>query len=116
MKSEPGTSPHICGDLRQWPSKDQMASILTKAGFRVTVGKYSIRIEDYSYFVFQQYGGDLGEPCIDADADSPAEMLREAEQVSTAFSHAGMAHRLEVYDSQNSLIGYFHHDWPQTDV
>lgn len=97
----------------EWPTKERMGEILRGAGLRVTVGKYSVRIDDCSHFVFQEYGGDLGEPVIDAGADSAAELLRDAERVSAALTGAGVVHRFEVYDEHDTLAGYFHHGWPE---
>ena len=108
-------SPLVRGQLKQWPTKERMGEIFREAGLRVTVRRYSVRIEDCSHFIFQGYGGDLGEPSIDADAETAAKMLRDAERVSSALSRAALVHRFEVYDEHNALVGYFHHDWPQTD-
>jgi hypothetical protein len=108
--------PIVRGDLRQWPTKERMAEILRDAGLRVTVGKYSVRIDDCSHFVFQQYGGDLDDPRIDADADSVTEMLRDTERVSSALSRAGFIHSFEVYDEHETVVGYFHYGWPQTNA
>lgn len=91
-----------------------MAAILRDAGLHLYVGKYSIRVEDCSHFVFQQYGGDLGDPVIDADADSVEEMLRDATLVSRALANADVAHRFEIYcESTTDMVGYLHHDWPR---
>ncbi|MBA4018453.1 MAG: hypothetical protein C0483_14900 [Pirellula sp.] len=90
-----------------------MAAILRDAGLRVHRGRYSIRVEDCSHFVFQNYGGDIGEPVIDADADSADEMLRDGKLVSKALSQAGMVHRFEIYDYRNELVEYLHHGWLQ---
>jgi hypothetical protein len=90
-----------------------MGEILREAGLRATVGRYSVRIDDCSHFVFQQYGGDLGLPVIDADANSGANMLRDAERVSGALGRAGVVHSFEVYNEQDAVIGYFHYGWPQ---
>jgi hypothetical protein len=65
----------LAGELAAWPSKEGMADILGAAGFAVTVGRYSIRVEGHSRFKFQEYGGDLGDPVIDADAGSVAELV-----------------------------------------
>ena len=106
------TSAGIAGELTEWPTKDRMAAVLRDAGLRVYVGRYSIRVEDCSYFVFQQYGGDLGDPCIEADADSAEEMLRDGTLVSDALARAGIRHRFEVYDHREDKVGYLHHEWP----
>lgn len=100
---------HFAGEIAEWPSMDRM---LSNGGLRVQVGRYSLRIEDCEHFVFQQYGGDLGDPVIDADADSVAEMMQGARLVSNALSQAGVRHRFEIYDDRRNLAGYLHHDWP----
>ena len=89
-----------------------MAAILQSAGLRVLVGDYSIRVEDCSHFVFQEYGGDLGAPTIDADADDPEEMIREGKLVSDALAKAGVRHRCEIYDCHDEMVGYLHYGWP----
>lgn len=103
---------HIAGQLAVWPTKNQMATILRNAGLRVQVGRYSIRVEDCSHFVFQEYGGDLGEPSIDADADTVVEMIRDGQQVSDALTSARLKHRFEIYDDCDALVGYLHYEWP----
>jgi hypothetical protein len=103
----------IAGELATWPSKRRMASILRDAGLKVDVGQYDIRVEDCSHFAFEEYGGDLGDPQIEADAESLEKMLREGELVSDALVRAGIRHRFEIYNGrQPELVGYLHHDWP----
>jgi hypothetical protein len=106
---------HIAGQLAVWPTKDHIAMILRNGGLRIQVGRYSVRVEDCSHFVFQEYGGDLGDPSIDADADTVDEMIREGRLVSDALSRAGVKHRFEIYDDCNTLAGYLHHNWPLQD-
>ncbi len=105
-------SVNIAGELSTWPDKDRMATILRNAGLRVYVGRYSIRVEDCARFVFQEYGGDLGDPSIDADAGSLEEMMRDGKLVSDALARAGIRHRFELYNAANEMVGYLHHDWP----
>jgi hypothetical protein len=102
----------IAGELTAWPSKEQMAKILRHAGLKVTEGNYSIRVDDCSHFVFQEYGGDLGDPSIDADADTLAEMLSDGNLVSEALAKAGIRHRFEIYNVEGEMVGYLHFDWP----
>jgi hypothetical protein len=103
----------LAGELESWPSKEGMAAILRSAGLEVTVGMYSVRVEGHSHFKFQEYGGDLGDPVIDADAETVAELLATARLVSEALSRAGVVHRFELYDDYNDrLAGYLHHGWP----
>ncbi len=106
------TSVWIAGGLSAWPEKQQMAAILRAAGLDLYVGPYSIRIEDCSHFVFQHYGGDISEPCVEADADSLEQMMRDAKLVSDALARAGIRHRFEIYDCRQKMVGYLHHNWP----
>lgn len=109
------TSAIISGELAKWPSKARMANVLRDAGLNIYVGRYSIRVEDCAHFVFQEYGGDLGDPCIDAQADCVNTMMREGKLVSMALSKARLVHRFEVYDYQDEMVGYLNHGWPLLD-
>ena len=102
----------LYGELSDWPTKDRMAGILEQAGLRITLGRYAIRVEDCSHFVFEEYGGDLGPPRIDADAGSVEALNRDASRVSIALGRAGVRHRFELYDAKRFLCGYLHYDWP----
>lgn len=106
---------HIDGQLDSWPTKERMARMHRAVGLRVQVGPYSVRVEDCSLFVFQGYGGDLGDPTVDADADDVDDLMREGRLVSDALARAGLRHRFEVYDDNNELSGYLHHEWPRQD-
>ncbi|MBT5018250.1 hypothetical protein OAF98_05130 [Planctomicrobium sp.] len=101
----------LTGQLDPWPRKTEMVQLLQAAGFSIDVGRYSIRINDCEHFVFQEYGGDLGEPQIDADASSLEKMLVDAGRVSTALISADIRHRFELYDELNEMVGYLHHKW-----
>jgi hypothetical protein len=103
---------HIAGQLATWPDKERMADILRRAGLDVYVGPYSVRVEDCSHFVFQEYGGDRCEPSVDADAGSLGELTRDGTLVSDALARAGIRHRFELYNGRNEMVGYLHHDWP----
>ncbi|TWU22368.1 hypothetical protein Pla52o_34240 [Novipirellula galeiformis] len=106
----------LFGELDSWPSMHDMASILTRAGLTVTVGRYSICLNDFDHFVLQEYGGDLGDPQIEFEADTFSEMLRDAGRVSQVLADASLRHRFEIYDDAHELVGYLHHDWPQSPV
>jgi hypothetical protein len=59
-------------------------------------------------------GGDIDDPQIDADADSPEILRYEAARVSNALAAAGLAHRFEIYSDGSELLHYLHFDWPLT--
>ena len=105
-------SAHLAAELVSWPTKDRMATILRTAGLHIYVGRYSIRVEDCSHFVFQEYGGDISAPSVDADADSVEDMMRDSRLVSDALSRAEIRHRFEIYNEHNQLSGYLHYEWP----
>ena len=89
-----------------------MAAILRSDGLAVTVGRYSVRVEGQPHFTFQEYGGDLGDPVIDADAASVAETTGDCPARVGALARAGVVHRFELYDDTHKLAGYLHHGWP----
>ena len=104
---------HLVGRLKRWPSKAEMAALLRAAGIDVIVGRYSIRVTTCFRFVFQQYGGDLGDPVIDADAPTLEALMRDADLISKAFSAAGISHRFEIYDNSDHRMAYRSHEWPE---
>ncbi len=107
------TDIYLYGQIDDWPRKTEMARLMESAGFSVDVGRYSIRLQDCEHFVFQEYGGDLGDPQLDADASSLEKMLDDAGRVSTALASAGIRHRFELYNDSDEMVGYLHHRWPK---
>lgn len=102
----------IAGQLEAWPSKDGMADVLRAAGLTVAVGVYSVHVVGRSRFTFQEYGGDLGDPVIDADSESVSELRATASLVSEALSRARLVHRFELYDDAGEPAGRLHYGWP----
>ena len=105
----------LAGDVADWPSKSATLSLLQAAGLTAEVGRYSVRIRDFSHFAFQEYGGDLGGPTIEAEAPSVEALVHDARVVSDALTRAGVRHRFEVYDVGRALQAYVHHDCPPSD-
>jgi hypothetical protein len=106
------TGARLSGECDPWPTKIAMASLLDGAGLRVYVGQYSVRVDDCDHFIFEEYGGDLGDPTISADAETAEAMITDAQLVSAALTAAKVRHRFEVYDENENLVCYLHHDWP----
>ena len=71
-----------------------------------------MRVDACSHVVFAGYGGDLGQPRIDADAESLPDLLRQAGLVSAARARADLVHRCELYGEQGALVGYLHYGSP----
>ena len=105
-------SVNIAGELANWPDKIKLTKILRAGGLNVTEGDYSIRVNDCSHFVFQEFGGDSGDPQIEAEADSLEIMLSEGGMVSKVLADAGIKHRFEIYDTEDKMVGYLHFGWP----
>jgi len=103
----------LYGQIDDWPSKAEMARLLKSAGLSVYVGRYSIRLQDCEHFVFQEYGGDLGDPTIDVDASSLEIMLDDCGRVSAALASADIRHRFELHNDFDEIVGYLHHRWPR---
>jgi hypothetical protein len=106
------TTIRLYGQLDGWPSKLEMAKLLKAAGLSVHVGEYSIRILDCEHFVFQEYGGDLGDPQFDADASILERMIEDGRRVSAALSAANIRHRFELYNESDEVVGFLNHEWP----
>lgn len=103
----------LFGQLEKWPSMKEMTRLMQAAGFDVSIGRYSIRLKDCEHFVFQEYGGDLGPPQIDADAGTLHRMLEDGGRVSAVLSAVDIRHRFEIYNDTDELVGYLHHRWPR---
>lgn len=102
----PTNTAYLTAELREWPSMDQMVSILGAGGLQISVSRYSIRLNGFSHFVFAEYGGDISEPSIAADASSPEELAADAQRVSSVLSRAGVIHRFEIYSESGVAITY----------
>ncbi|WDQ18625.1 hypothetical protein [Rhodopirellula sp. P2] len=93
-----------------------MAELLRSGGLAVSEGRYSLRLTDFDHFVFQEYGGDLGDPHIEFEHYSLDDMLRDAGRVSQILADANLQHCFEIYNDSEEKIGYIHHDWPEEPV
>jgi hypothetical protein len=107
------TDIRLYGQIDHWPTMATMARLVEAAGFSVSVGRYSLRLQDCEHFVFQEYGGDLGDPQVVADASILDRMLDDRGRVSAALASADIRHRFELYNERDDIVGYLHHRWPQ---
>lgn len=103
----------LYGELSPWPTKERLAQILRAARIDCSIGRYSVRLHDCEHFSFESYGGDICEPQIDAEAQTPEKLHSDAMRVSTALAAAGIAHRFELYNSANKMFAYLSHNWPE---
>ncbi|MES2571979.1 MAG: hypothetical protein V4710_18235 [Verrucomicrobiota bacterium] len=111
------TDAYLSGELADWPDMRRMASLLQAADLHLSIGQYSIRLDNFSHFIFREFGGDLGDPQIEADADDVQTLAAEAKRVSEIFSDAGLIHRFEIYQHGTDVMThYFHYGWPHSNV
>jgi hypothetical protein len=104
----------LYGELEPWPLMKEMVALLKKAGLTVSVGRYAIHVMDCERFIFQEYGGDLGPPCLDVEAETPERVLADAKLVSDALTKRKLRHRFEIYDKdgEGKMVAYLHYDLP----
>lgn len=103
----------LSGEIDEWPDMAEMCQILEAGSLSLNVGTYAIRIKNFDHFVFREFGGDTGTPCITADSESTDELKEQSRIVSEALSKANLKHRFEVYDGEDELAAYYHHNWPK---
>ena len=102
----------VWGECAPWPLKADLVRYLRDGGLDVLEDDYSLRIEGRSDFVIKLCCGECGDKTmIDANSDSPEVLLHETRLVSFALAAADIKHRLEVYDSNDDLLAYLHHNW-----
>ena len=77
------------GTLEPWPSKQALADILRGAGLSIHVGRFSVSIENCGHFKFQNYGGDLGDPTISADAETLEALIAAADSALYQAKNGG---------------------------
>ena len=101
------------GEIEVWPSKKDMAKILSDGGLSILIGKYSIRIKGCEEFTLREYDGGLGSPVITAYDPSINRLNVYVGKVSLLLEEQGIRHRFEIYDKDDALRGYYHYDWPK---
>lgn len=99
----------LVGELQPWPSQELLESALRVHGLRISAGQHSVRIASCDHFVFQ---GFPDAPHVSADAQSVDALIADARVVSEALSLSKIRHRFEVYDADDRMTEYLHHDWP----
>ncbi len=101
----------VCyGELAPWPAKKLLVKALREAGLQIYVGRYSVRIENCQHFIFQEYGGDLGDPQLEAEADTVEKMERDVRLVASALEVAGIGYHFEVCNSGDEPVLSLDHE------
>ena len=112
LKFESSDGATLAAEISDWPTKTELVSIFRSDGYAVNEGRYSIRLEDFDHFSFQELGQDLSEGCITADGEVE-ELITFSKRVSATLAKAGVKHRFEVYSESDELAAYIHHEWPK---
>jgi hypothetical protein len=100
----------IAAECRPWPSKEHMRRILGDAGLKVDMRRYSIRVEDGAHISFEHYGGDFGDPTVEAHGGSEAEVLRGLQRICDALTSASVVHSFTVYDENENPRAHYHYE------
>ncbi|MGB0901416.1 hypothetical protein [Halocynthiibacter sp.] len=103
----------VAGQIENCPSKDELAQVLLSAGYEAYVGRYSIRLEEFDRFSFQELGSDPRTPYIDANHRNVSELIAFSQRVSRTLADAHIKHVFEIYDANEELAAYLHHNWPK---
>ena len=96
----------LAGTIENWPSKDQLATMLNEAGLEPNVGAHAIRLTACPSFVFRDFDGPVA-PSISADHESVEGLRDITAKVSQALEQHGIRHRLEVYDADGECVAKF---------
>lgn len=102
---------NLAGELASVPSKQALNAALVASGFETNVGEYAIRIAGFNEFVFRNLGGDMGKPLVNASHESAQTLSDFAAGVSSALAKAGIRHRFEIYDADDTLHSSHDHEW-----
>lgn len=106
---------YIYGYCDPWPSRQEMGRILQAYGLEVVVGDWSVKVTiDGRHFDFKVYGGDIGDPEVDADDYDLQRLLADAARVSQALVAADVSHRFEAREKgDGDLVGCVHYRMPE---
>ena len=102
---------NVFGQVETLLPFDAFARIFDHAGWHTNVGRYSVRVSgplgDYKFV----YNG--GEYFLEDGIDA-ADVLAAARSLSALLSSHGLRHRFEIYEENDRLVLYLHHNWPCT--
>ena len=98
----------LSGTIENWPSKDQLATILNKAGIKTRTGTHAIRLAECPSFVFRDLDGPAA-PSMSADHDFVEPLRDITAKVSEALAKHDIRHRFEVYDADGTCVSEFGH-------
>ena len=101
----------VSGECVPWPTKRELSSLLTGAGFQVRTGPYSLSLGDCANLQIQGFAVSVLRPFFGGEA-SASELLHEAALLSAALTAVNVKHRIEVRDD-DAVVGYVHHRWPE---
>ena len=108
---------YLWGEFGNWPGRSTLASLFETAGLRVTSGRDSIRLDDFSHFTFREPGGDEEDPQIEAESEDAETLAAQAKQVSDILAKARIVHRFEIHDDRTEeMTHYLHHGWPRPET
>ena len=113
LKFEGNECAVLAAEISNWPPKAELSNMFRGAGYIVSEGKFSVRLEGIDNFVFRELDDDLRSGSVSADHRSTEEFIAFCRLVSKTLAESEVKHRFEVYSKTKDLAAYLHHDWPK---
>lgn len=93
-------------------SKSELTMQLRKSGFNIDERNYSIRVLDYECFTFEFDCVTENEAHIEGMTASLAKLVDDAQAISIALATANIKFWLQITDSVQNRLHYFHNQCP----
>ncbi|MEP7340998.1 MAG: hypothetical protein ABI977_24920 [Acidobacteriota bacterium] len=112
-------TPLLFGQVKTSLGLSDLLAALKNAGLNAEIhepdqdksGQYISLQDEAAQVTFEQA---KEEYLVGGEAGGVSELQALAEKVSGVLAAAQLKHRFELYADEDSLVAYFHHDWPQT--
>ncbi|MEM9444938.1 MAG: hypothetical protein AAGA18_06250 [Verrucomicrobiota bacterium] len=100
---EEDQSAHVAGFITFSGSIPELRAMIRDAGLTPSkADSHHIHIEEFSHVMLREYS--KFEYMIEADADTPDEMVEDMKRFSSALSAERIGYNYEIYDSSNELV------------
>jgi hypothetical protein len=100
---------NVAGQVETPLSFDEFAKVFAEGEWHAKVGRYAIELSGrlgHCKFVWE------GKSYLLEDGIDAADETAAARSLSTILSKHGLRHRLEIYDVNDKIVLYLHHNWP----
>jgi hypothetical protein len=101
------------GECKDLAGKGQLATSLRSQGLDIDDRRFSIAVRDCECFTIQFDGRDESLASIEGSAASLSALARDVQRVSIALTAVGVTFWIEITDSAQNRIEYFHNQNPE---